>query len=97
MPRIQNRKEINNRMHRFFNENEKIKSKTYTEVKMNMQEMIFKLDPANQFKVLTDSYQQVEYAWNNDFAVSSINTAKIKNIILTGRGSQLAESLYKLS
>lgn len=53
---------------------------------MNMQEMISKLDPANQFKVLTDSYQQVEYAWNNDFAVSSINSAKIKNIILTGLG-----------
>ena len=53
---------------------------------MNMQEMISKLDPANQFKVLTDSYQQVEYAWNNEFDVSSINTAKIKNIILTGLG-----------
>lgn len=53
---------------------------------MNLQEMISKLDPADQFKVLTDSYQQVEYAWNNDFDVSSINTAKIKNIILTGLG-----------
>lgn len=53
---------------------------------MNLQERILKLDSANQFKVLTDSYQQVEYAWNNDFSVASINTSKIKNIILTGLG-----------
>lgn len=53
---------------------------------MNLQEMITKQDPANQFKVLSDSYQQVEYAWKNNFDVSSINTSKIKNIILTGLG-----------
>lgn len=64
----------------------KIKLKTYTEVKMKLQEMISKLDPANQFKVLSDSYEQIEYAWKNDFDVSSIDTAKIKNIILTGLG-----------
>ena len=49
---------------------------------MNLQEMISKYDVHNQFKVLTDSYEQVEYAWNNKFSVSSIKTSKIKNIIL---------------
>jgi len=53
---------------------------------MNIQEMISKYDPENQFKVLTESYQQVEFAWKNDFPVSSIDTGKIKNIILTGLG-----------
>ncbi|MEW6702541.1 MAG: bifunctional phosphoglucose/phosphomannose isomerase [Bacteroidota bacterium] len=53
---------------------------------MNLSEMISKHDPANQFKVLTDSYQQIEYAWNNEFDLSSINQSKIKNIILTGLG-----------
>ena len=53
---------------------------------MNLQEMISKYDIHNQFKVLTDSYEQVEYAWNNKFSVSSIKTSKIKNIILTGLG-----------
>lgn len=53
---------------------------------MNLSEMISKHDPANQFKVLTDSYQQIEYAWGNEFDLSSINQSKIKNIILTGLG-----------
>ena len=53
---------------------------------MNLQEMISNYDVHNQFKVLTDSYEQVEYAWNNKFSVSSIKTSKIKNIILTGLG-----------
>mgnify|MGYP001579265683 FL=1 len=53
---------------------------------MNLQEMISHYDVHNQFKVLTDSYEQVEYAWNNKFSVSSIKTSKIKNIILTGLG-----------
>ncbi len=64
----------------------KIILKTYIEVKMNLQEMMSKLDTENQFKVLTDSYQQIEYAWNNNFDVSSINTSKIKNVIVTGLG-----------
>ncbi len=53
---------------------------------MNLQEMISKLDTANQFKVLSDSYQQIEYAWGNDFDLSSIDSSKVKNIVLTGLG-----------
>lgn len=53
---------------------------------MDLKEMITKLDPENQFKVLTDSYKQVEYAWNIEIDYASIETNKIKNIILTGLG-----------
>jgi glucose/mannose-6-phosphate isomerase len=53
---------------------------------MNFNEIILKLDPENQFKILTDSYQQIEYAWENKFDCSSIDTSKIKNIIVTGLG-----------
>lgn len=53
---------------------------------MNLQEMISKLDTADQFKVLNESYQQIEYAWNNEFDISLIDTSKIRNIILTGLG-----------
>ncbi len=53
---------------------------------MNLQEMITKCDTANQFQVLIDSFKQIEYAWNIDLDLSSINTGKVKNIILTGLG-----------
>lgn len=53
---------------------------------MELNEMIKKHDQENQFKVLIESYQQVEYAWNNNIDVSSIDTSKIKNIVLTGLG-----------
>lgn len=53
---------------------------------MQISEMIKKHDPANQFQVLKDSYTQVEYAWNLNIDLSSIDTSKIKNIILTGLG-----------
>jgi glucose/mannose-6-phosphate isomerase len=53
---------------------------------MNLDKLVTELDPENQFKVLTDSYQQIEYAWNNQFDCSSVDTNKIKNIIVTGLG-----------
>ena len=53
---------------------------------MNISEMILKYDPENEFQVLIDSYKQIEYAWNNQLDVSSIDKSKIKNIILTGLG-----------
>ncbi len=52
----------------------------------NISELIAKYDKANQFQVLQDSYKQVEYAWNLKIDLSSIDTTKIKNIILTGLG-----------
>lgn len=53
---------------------------------MQISEMIKKHDASNQFQVLKDSYTQVEYAWNLKIDLSSIDTSKIKNIILTGLG-----------
>jgi len=53
---------------------------------MDLEEMISKYDTSNQFKVLIDSYQQIEYAWENKFSISSIKKSKIKNIIVTGLG-----------
>ncbi|MEW5841963.1 MAG: bifunctional phosphoglucose/phosphomannose isomerase [Bacteroidota bacterium] len=53
---------------------------------MNITEMVSKYDQSNQFKVLKESFKQVEYAWNLDVDLKSINTSKIKNIIVTGLG-----------
>lgn len=53
---------------------------------MNLSDMITKYDVENQFKVLKESYKQVEYAWNLNIDVSSIDTSKIKNIVLSGLG-----------
>lgn len=53
---------------------------------MQISEMIKKHDASNQFQVLKDSYTQIEYAWNLKIDLSSIDTSKIKNIILTGLG-----------
>lgn len=53
---------------------------------MALQEMISKLDTENQFAVLKESYKQIEYAWANQFSLSSIDKNKIKNIIVTGLG-----------
>ncbi|MBI5807213.1 MAG: bifunctional phosphoglucose/phosphomannose isomerase [Ignavibacteriales bacterium] len=53
---------------------------------MNYHEMVAKFDLSNQFEVLKDSYQQIEYSWNLNFDVSNINVAKIKNVIVSGLG-----------
>lgn len=53
---------------------------------MNITEMVSKHDRSNQFKVLKESYTQVEYAWNLSIDLSSIDTSKVKNIIVTGLG-----------
>ncbi len=53
---------------------------------MHISEMITKYDASNQFQVLKDSYTQIEYSWNLKLDLSSIDTSKIKNIILTGLG-----------
>ncbi|HOI30144.1 MAG TPA: bifunctional phosphoglucose/phosphomannose isomerase [Melioribacteraceae bacterium] len=53
---------------------------------MEIQEMIKMYDNENQFKVLQESYYQVESAWQSQIDVSSIDTSKIKNIVLSGLG-----------
>ena len=53
---------------------------------MEIHELVKKNDPQNQFDVIKKSYEQVEYSWNHDVDLSSINKDKINNIILTGLG-----------
>lgn len=63
---------------------------------MNIKEYVKKYDPQNQFDVLINSWQQIEYAWNNQFDISSINKNEIKNIVVSGLGgSAISGDLLK--
>lgn len=53
---------------------------------MTISELVKKYDPENQFDVLKNSYEQIEYAKNNTYDLSKIDVSKIKNIIVTGLG-----------
>ncbi len=53
---------------------------------MKALDLVQKQDPQNQFKVLQDSYKQIEIAWNNKFDLSKLDVSKIRNIILSGLG-----------
>ncbi|MFA6598556.1 MAG: bifunctional phosphoglucose/phosphomannose isomerase [Ignavibacteriaceae bacterium] len=53
---------------------------------MTIIELVKKYDPENQFDVLKNSYQQIEYAKNNKYDLGTIDTSKIKNIIVSGLG-----------
>lgn len=63
---------------------------------MTINEFVKKYDPENQFDVLKNSYRQIEFAWGNEYNLSRIETAKIKNIIVTGLGgSAIAGDLLR--
>ena len=53
---------------------------------MTISELVKKHDPENQFEVLKNTYQQIEYARDNAYDLTSIDTSKIKNIIVSGLG-----------
>jgi glucose/mannose-6-phosphate isomerase len=53
---------------------------------MTIFEMIKKYDKDNQFEVVKNSYQQIEYSWNQDFDAKGIDVSRIKNIIVSGLG-----------
>ncbi len=53
---------------------------------MNIQQLVTACDPDNQFKVLSESYKQIEFAWNNKIDLSKIKKGKIDKIILAGLG-----------
>ena len=53
---------------------------------MTISELVKTYDPENQFDVLIKSYQQIEYAKNNNYDLAGIDTSKVKNIIVTGLG-----------
>lgn len=63
---------------------------------MTLESLVKKYDPENQFQVLKNSFQQIEYAWNNKFDLSRIETSKIENIVITGLGgSAIAADLLR--
>lgn len=53
---------------------------------MTVQNLVQKYDPQNQFKVLMDTYKQIDYAWNNPFDLENIKTENIHSVIVTGLG-----------
>lgn len=63
---------------------------------MKINELVKKYDPQNQFEVLVNSYQQIEFAWNNNINLFGVDKSKINNIIITGLGgSAIAGDLLK--
>lgn len=53
---------------------------------MKIEDYVKKYDPQNQFKVLQDSYKQIDYAWNNEFDIAKLKSKKFRNIIVSGLG-----------
>lgn len=53
---------------------------------MKIQDYVNQYDPQNQFKVLTDSWKQIEYALNNQYELSRLKGKKFSNIVISGLG-----------
>lgn len=53
---------------------------------MNIFELIKKYDSENQFNVLLNSYEQIEFVKSNDFSLSSAAADKIRNVVICGLG-----------
>jgi glucose/mannose-6-phosphate isomerase len=63
---------------------------------MEIEEFVKKYDPQNQFDALKNSYQQIEFAWNNKIDLLKLNVSNISNIIVSGLGgSAISADLMK--
>lgn len=63
---------------------------------MLIKDLVKKYDHQNQFDVLINSYQQIEFAWNNHVSISGINVSELSNIIISGLGgSAISADLIK--
>ena len=63
---------------------------------MEIKDYVKKYDPQNQFNVLVNTYQQIEFAWKNNFSIDKINKSDISNIIISGLGgSAISADLIK--
>ena len=63
---------------------------------MEIKDYVNKYDPQNQFNVLVNTYQQIEFAWKNNFSIDGINKSDISNIIISGLGgSAISADLIK--
>jgi len=63
---------------------------------MEIKDYVKKYDPQNQFDVLINTYQQIEFAWKNSFAIDGIKSSEISSIIISGLGgSAISADLVK--
>ncbi len=63
---------------------------------MKIADYVKKYDLQNQFKVLKDSYKQIDYAWNNEFNIGDLKSKKFRNVIVSGLGgSAISADLIK--
>jgi len=63
---------------------------------MEIKKLIEKHDTQNQFKVLIESFRQIEYAWENKVDIESSLVKNINNIIVAGMGgSAISADLLK--
>ena len=63
---------------------------------MEIKDYVNKYDPQNQFNVLVNTYQQIEFAWKNKISIDGINKSDISNIIISGLGgSAISADLIK--
>jgi glucose/mannose-6-phosphate isomerase len=53
---------------------------------MNINDYVVKYDHQNQFKVLKETYTQIDSAWNNEIDIENLKTQKFRNIIVSGLG-----------
>jgi glucose/mannose-6-phosphate isomerase len=53
---------------------------------MKITDFVQKYDLQNQFEVLTNSYKQIEFAWNNTFSLGNLKRKKFNSIVVTGLG-----------
>ena len=63
---------------------------------MKISDYVKLYDPQNQFKVLINSWQQVEFALNNSYDIAQLQEQKFSNIVVTGLGgSAISGDLIK--
>jgi glucose/mannose-6-phosphate isomerase len=63
---------------------------------MKINDYVKKYDPQNQFDVLKNSYQQIDFAWNNKFKINGVDINDIENIVISGLGgSAISGDLIK--
>jgi glucose/mannose-6-phosphate isomerase len=63
---------------------------------MTIKDLVKKYDPQNQFDVLINSWQQIEFALNNQYELGNLVNQSYSNIILTGLGgSAISGDLLK--
>ncbi len=63
---------------------------------MNISELVKKNDLENQFDVLKNTFEQIEFVKNNSIDLSSVELKEIHNIVITGLGgSAIGGDLFK--